>query len=470
MIGGKRVLALKNPRDQRAGFRRAAADRRIDGRIDGGSRVCRGGEAPECQIVVPRQDGQLPVLLVQVVVVHHHAGIAVVVAEEIVHRQIADNLVGIDHLVHILALVQLPEGLDQPLLIALGHIGFGVIEDIAVAVRIVVRVNQLHVLAAHTEGEAAKAAVPALAVRRSGRNTVPARGREALGHLRSAGGFAGGTVEGAAVVRLRAVGRIRGGTGSRVGFGVGSGGKLGHVKVPPVAPSAAKGHAVRLVQLAAAQAVALHECVLHALHGQIQPPRLTVHVDLHIAAQRGRHARTVHQRVGQIVLHHGCVLNQVVQAQLVQPVIGHVGYKMVKFHLEGVSRGAERRHRGQGGVALGADGDMAEPFTVDDDVAVCVLLRGGVGDEAVPVLHDDVDGMHRALVKQPAFVAERISIRAPSRLHAAPQQHGYQQHYRHCAYAESIQRFCFPHGITPYSRRCSSPAPRCSRRPAPTAR
>ena len=55
---------------------------------------------------------------------------------------------------------------------------------------------------------------------------------------------------------------------------------------------------------------------------------------------------------------------------------------------------------------------MAEPFIVDDDVAVCVLLRGGVGDEAVPILHDDVDGMHRTLVKQPILVAERMPKRA----------------------------------------------------------
>ena len=347
---------------------------------------------------------------------HHHAGIAVIVAEEIVHRQIADDLVGIDHLVHILAFVQLPEGFDQPFLIFFRHLGFGVIEDIAVAVRIVVRVDQLHVFAAHTKGEAAKAtAIEAFVpvVRRPERSTAPIEGsKAAFGHLRSAGGFTGGTAEGAAVVRLRAAGRVRGGTGSRIGFSVGFGGQLGHVKVPAIAPSAAKGHAVRLVQLASAKAVALHECVLHALHGQIQPPRLTIHADLHIAAQRGRHAHAVHQRVGQIILHHGRVLNQVVQAQLVQPMVGHIGYKVVKLHLEGIPRGAERRYRGQGGVTLGADGDMAEPFIVDDDVAVCVLLRGGVGDEAVPILHDDVDGMHRTLVKQPILVAERMPKRA----------------------------------------------------------
>ena len=64
------------------------------------------------------------------------------------------------------------------------------------------------------------------------------------------------------------------------------------------------------------------------------------------------------------------------------------------------------------------------------------------------------------------LIADRVaSIRLPG-LHAAPQQHGRQHHDRHQPAAKTIHGFRFQHGITPYSRRCSSPAPRCSHRPS----
>ena len=388
---------------------------------------------------------------------HHHAGIAVVVAQKVVHGQIADHLVLINGVVQSLLRIQFAQGFDQARLILLADLCFGVIEDVAVAVRIVVGIDQLYIVIAHAEAEAARRKA-ALGLFGIVSGCAAGRGR-GLG-ARAAGG---------AEIALRHGGRrlrravLRSGV-IRIACLL----QLIKAEIAPIAAAAAKGHAVGLVQFAPAHAVAIKEGFLHALDGQIKPPGLAVHVDLHIAAQRGGHAHAAHQRIGQVVLHHGGVLNQVIQAQLIQAVIGHALDIVVKLYLEGIARGAHGGHGGKGGIALGTDGDVAEALAVDGDAAFCVFLRQGVFDKLVPVRHGDIDGMHPALVKKQPFIADCMAAVAAHGCHHAPQTDGDKQRQRRNHAGDAIRLFCSQHGITPYNRRYRIPAPRCLRRPFQT--
>ena len=505
VVLGQGVFVAEDPGDQRPGIGGAAAHGGINGGVHrgGGAAGCR--EAAEGQVIVPGQDGQLAVSLVQVIVVYHHAGVAVVVTQEVMHRQVGDDLVLVHDLVQVLLGVQLAEGLDQAGLVLLAHVGLGVVEDVGVAVEIVVGIDQLHVVAAHAEVEAAKAAAPAAEHAAGGKVAAGrfAHGGHVLGHrepftaagegeisaghigeaavaarhlghasaVRTAAGHAGEIAEGHAVRLAGGRGRFRFGRGGgirRRGFGRLSVGflvvlhaELFHIEIPAVAAAAAEAQAVGLIQLALRHAVAFHEGVFQAFHRQVQAPRLAVHGDLHIAAQGGGHAHLVHQGVGQIVLHHGGVLNHVVQAQFVQAVVGHALHEVVKFHLEGVPLGTQGGHGGQGGVALGADGHVVILFPVDRDIAVHIFLGCGVGNEIVPTVHGDVNGMHDALIEQEAFVPHGMAAVPAYRFHHAPQRQRQHQHQRCGRAADAIHRFCFQHGITPYNRRCSLPALRC---------
>ena len=131
------------------------------------------------------------------------------------------------------------------------------------------------------------------------------------------------------------------------------------IEIAAVSASAAVRLAVRLVKIAGISAViAIKERVLHALDREIQSPIRSVYGNPDIAALRARHAHAVHQRVREVILHHGFVLNQIVQAQLVQPVIRLRRIIMIEFKLQAVTvvsvllNGRKRR------IALGANGDV----------------------------------------------------------------------------------------------------------------
>ncbi len=132
-----------------------------------------------------------------------------------------------------------------------------------------------------------------------------------------------------------------------------------HVEIASVSSTAAEGKAVGLVQLAVVvSVVALEEAVLYCFYRQIKSPRFAVYVDLRKAAQRRGDAHLVHERVGEIVLHEGLILNEVVQAELIQSVIRSAGLILVKLDLEAVaviSVGCDGRKRG---VSLGTQSDV----------------------------------------------------------------------------------------------------------------
>ena len=60
-----------------------------------------------------------------------------------------------------------------------------------------------------------------------------------------------------------------------------------------------------------------------------------------------------HHLIGQIILHIGVVLNDIIQTELIQSVIGVGTVKAVEFNFEAVAVIAVGLHLSQGGVALG---------------------------------------------------------------------------------------------------------------------
>ena len=64
---------------------------------------------------------------------------------------------------------------------------------------------------------------------------------------------------------------------------------------------------------------------------------------------------------------------------------------MVKLQLEAVALAAQGLHVGQGGVALGPDGDVFVLLPVHHHRTDRVLLVFAGRKEGIPVVHDDVD-------------------------------------------------------------------------------
>ena len=83
------------------------------------------------------------------------AGIAVAVEHKIVRYKIADHLIHIYRFLDV-PLVQILQGLDEPVLIGIRHIKYRVVEDIGVAVVRFIRIDQQNVRAASHPCHAAK--------------------------------------------------------------------------------------------------------------------------------------------------------------------------------------------------------------------------------------------------------------------------------------------------------------------------
>ena len=377
-------LVGEDPGQHGPGLHRPAGDRVVDGVVHQGGGVILILEAAEGQVVVPGDHGQPAVLLVEVVVVDHGAGVAVEVADKVVDHEVADHLIHVHHLLNILPRVEPLQGGDEAVPVLVGDVGLGVVEDVLVAVVVVVGVDERDVVAAH--GEAAHAAS----------SSAPA-GKilgEVLGEL-------------PILRRLPIPGRLQILRGREVpARGVLRRLPVVHVKTAAIAPAAAHIYAVWLVELAVIAAVIpLQEGLLHPLHRQVQTPVLTVDGDVDIAAQGRGHAEPPHHLVGEVVLQIGVILDDVVQAQLVQTVVGQAAVVVVKLDLEAVAVVAVVFHLGQRGVALGPDGHVGVGLPVDDHGAVGVLLAGAGLQESVPVIHDDVQGMDRAGVEESVLVS-----------------------------------------------------------------
>ena len=220
----------------------------------------------------------------------HGAGVAVKIAHEVVDHKVAQHGVCIQDLLQVRPLTELFEGGDEPLLIRLAYVGLGVVENVRIAVRVIVNILKLDIVIA-----------------------CPA--------------------------------------------------------------SSASIHAVRLVEFPVAAAViAPQEGLFHPLYRQIQPPVLSVDRQIDIAAQGRGHTEVPHQPVHQVVLHHGVVLNQIVEVQLIQAIIGLGAVVVVKFHFEAVPIIAVGGNRGEGVVPLRPDRRAAVGLAVNDQRALSVLL------------------------------------------------------------------------------------------------
>ena len=160
--------------------------------------------------------------------------------------------------------------------------------------------------------------------------------------------------------------------------------------------------------------IALQEGILHRFHSQIQAPVLTVHGDICIAAQRSRRAKVSHEAIGQIVLHHGGILDEVIQAQLVQTVIAFSVIILVKLDLETVPIAVHGRNRTERGIALGTNTHIAVGLAVDHHRANRILLVLAGLEKAVPVIHNDIDTMDPFGIKEFLLVAHDLLCRPDS--------------------------------------------------------
>ena len=216
------------------------------------------------------------------------------------------------------------------------------------------------------------------------------------------------------------------------------------VEIPSVAAPAAEAHAVGLVQLAGGHVVALHEAILYTFHRQVQSPGLPVDGDLHIAAQRGWNAGPVHQRIGQVILHHGGVVDQIVQAQLVQAVIGFPLHILVKFDLEGILLAAHGSHRGKGCVSLGADAHIGDFLSIDGNAAFRIGFLGSGSDHAVPIRDFNINRVNGAGIEQPFIPHSDDALLTGCRL-PRPDKCGQGQHDSERKAANPVDGFASGH-------------------------
>ena len=232
--------------------------------------------------------------------------------------------------------------------------------------------------------------------------------------------------------------------------------ELFHVETGTVSAAAAEVHAVRLVELTVITAmIALKIRVLHALNGQIQAPVLAIHRQVDVAAQRCIHAKRRHSLIRQVILHVRGVLDEVVQAQLIQAVIGAAGIVVIKLHFEAVTVAVKRGHRRKRRIALRANSRNLEHLAINRHRARGILLVLAGGDEGLPVIHLDIYFMDHRVVKDEVLVAHLhalVSRRPLRRKH----EHGREQKRQHGSYrADNAYVLVSSHAPSPYSRRCS---------------
>ena len=166
----------------------------------------------------------------------------------------------------------------------------------------------------------------------------------------------------------------------------------------------------RLIERALAVVRPLEPGLADLLDGQIQPERLAVDREPDVARQRCVHAGLAEQLIAEIVLHIGRVGVDVVEIQLVQPVVGLALDELAEVELEAVAVAVlVACHGGQAGVALRGEGHVVDRFAVDRDADLVFRLVQRVFPQVRPVgLGDrDVDRVDVAAVKERVGVVRR---------------------------------------------------------------
>ena len=103
------------------------------------------GIGAEGQVVVPGQDGQHPILLVEEVVVPGVSQVAVPVHHKHLYHKVSQYFIHVYRLLQVLPGGQGFQSLDEPGLVVFVHIEFPVVKDVGIAVWVVVHIPQGHV-------------------------------------------------------------------------------------------------------------------------------------------------------------------------------------------------------------------------------------------------------------------------------------------------------------------------------------
>ena len=110
--------------------------------------------------------------------------------------------------------------------------------------------------------------------------------------------------------------------------------------------------------------------------------------------------------IGHEILHAARILAEIVEAELVKAVIGDSGIIVVEFELVAEMGAALPADGGEGGIALGSDGNVLDQLAVDHGIAGDIRFLGGMGGHVLPVLLTDenVDGVDAVGIEQAVFV------------------------------------------------------------------
>ena len=118
---------------------------------------------------------------------------------------------------------------------------------------------------------------------------------------------------------------------------------------------------------------------------------------------------------------------------------------MIKFDFETVPLGSPCRDRRQGGVTLAATTDIADHFAVDHHIAHGIDLALRSGQEGVPVIDDDIDGVDTAVVKQPILVANAPCYHLQAKCFAIHKQNAKHQRKSYHSGTDPIDPFVRTH-------------------------
>jgi len=131
-------------------------ERIVDGVVDNTGGATAAAHAAKRQIIVPGDQIQLPSGFIEIVVVRHHAGQAVLVDGKHMDCHIAEQIINVHIGFEIIALRDIFERSNHPFVVGFFGAGHLTIPDGFIAVQFIIRVVEIRAASAH--GEAAPAA------------------------------------------------------------------------------------------------------------------------------------------------------------------------------------------------------------------------------------------------------------------------------------------------------------------------
>ena len=143
-------------------------------------------------------------------------------------------------------------------------------------------------------------------------------------------------------------------------------------------------------------------------------------------------------------------MNDIIQAELIQSVIGVGAVKTIKLDLEAVAVIAIGFHLGQRGVALGADGDVRIGFVINDNGAGRIFLAFTTFDKFVPIVHTDIDRVHRGGGKELILISHDGGGLFYTKTLGVEKENHQKQRERKDNTANQIKMLMCRHGWPPY--------------------